>query len=86
MWRHVGGVDAGATLNAIGRIIVASVVASGLAVLVWWGVDAEVGRSILGQILSVGLGLGVGTAVYVGACRVLRVRELGSLFALRHAA
>ena len=85
MWRRVGGVDTGATLFAIGRIIVASIVASGLAVLVWWGVDAEVGRSILGQILSVGLGLLVGTLAYLGACRLLGVRELGSLFALRRA-
>ena len=86
MWRHVGGVDARETLFAIGRIIVASVAASALAVLVWWGVDTEVGRSILGQILSVGLALGLGTAAYLGACRILRVRELGSLFALRRAA
>jgi hypothetical protein len=28
----------------------------------------------------------VGTAAYLGACRVLGVRELGSLFALRRAA
>ena len=36
MWRRVGGVEAAATLTALTRIIVASVVASGLAVLVWW--------------------------------------------------
>jgi peptidoglycan biosynthesis protein MviN/MurJ (putative lipid II flippase) len=86
MWRHVGGVDTRETLLAIGRIIVASVAASALAVLVWWGVDTEVGRSVLGQILSVGLALGLGTAAYLGVCRILRVRELGSLFALRRAA
>ena len=33
MWRRVGGVEAAATLTALTRIIVASVVASGLAVL-----------------------------------------------------
>ncbi len=41
------------------------------------------GRGTVGQILSVGLALGVGTAAYLGACRVLGVRELGSLLALR---
>ena len=65
------------------RIILASVVASGVAVLVWWGVDGALGRSIVGQILSVGLGLGAGTLAYLGACRVLGVRELGSVLALR---
>jgi hypothetical protein len=53
-------------------------------VAVWWGIDAVVGRSTIGQILSVGLGLGVGTAGYLGASRLLGVRELGSLLALRH--
>jgi putative peptidoglycan lipid II flippase len=83
MWRRVGGVEAATTLTALVRIIVASVVASGVAVLVWWGVDGALGRSIVGQILSVGLGLGAGTVAYLGACRVLGVRELGSLLALR---
>jgi len=52
-------------------------------VLVWWGIDAALGRGTLGQILSVGTALGVGTGAYLGACRVLGVRELGSLLALR---
>jgi len=83
MWRRVGAVDTGATMLALGRIVVAAVLASGLAVLVWWGVDAVAGRSTLGQVVSVGAGLGIGTVAYVGACRVLGVRELGSLFELR---
>jgi hypothetical protein len=73
----------GATLSALARIIVASVVASGLAVAVWWAIDAALGRSTVAQILSVGLALGLGTAAYLGSCRLLGVRELGSLLALR---
>ncbi len=83
MWRRIAGVGAAATLAALARILVASVVASALAVLVWWGVDAAAGRSLVGQILSVGLALSVGTGGYLGACRLLGVRELGSLFELR---
>ena len=86
MWRRIGGVEAASTLTALTRIIVASVVASALAVGVWWAVDAAVGRSTIGQILSVGLGLGVGTVGYLGISRLLGVRELGSLFALRRGA
>ncbi len=86
MRRRLGGVDTAATVAALTRIIVAAAAASGLAVLVWWGIDAAAGRSIPAQILSVGLALGVGTAAYVGACRILGVRELGSLFALRRGA
>jgi putative peptidoglycan lipid II flippase len=83
MWRRVGDVGAAATLTALARIVVASVLASGLAVVVWWGLDAALGRSTVGQIVSVGLGLVVGTLGYLGASRLLGVRELGSLFALR---
>jgi putative peptidoglycan lipid II flippase len=83
MWRRVAGVGAAATLTALARILVASVVASALAVLVWWGVDAAAGRSLVGQILSVGLALSAGTCGYLGACRLLGVRELGSLLELR---
>jgi putative peptidoglycan lipid II flippase len=83
MWKRVGGVELGATLSALARIIVASVVASGLAVAVWWAIDAALGRSTVAQILSVGLALGLGTAAYLGSCRLLGVRELGSLLALR---
>ena len=85
MWRRVGGVEAAATLTALTRIIVASVVASVLAAAVWWGLDAALGRSTIGQIVSVGLGLGVGTVGYLGASRLLGVREVGSLLALRRA-
>jgi putative peptidoglycan lipid II flippase len=83
MWKRVGGVELGATLSALARIIVASVVAAGVSVGVWWAIDAVLGRSTVAQILSVGLALTAGTAVYLGACRVLGLRELGSLLALR---
>jgi len=83
MRNRVRDVDARATAGALGRIVAASIVAAGLSVLAWWGVDAVVGRSLGAQLVSVGLGLGVATVAYVASCRVLRVRELGSLFALR---
>jgi hypothetical protein len=86
MWRRIGGVEAASTLTALTRIIVASVAASAVAVGIWWAVDAAVGRSMIGQIVSVGLGLAVGTVGYLGISRLLGVRELGSLFALRRGA
>jgi putative peptidoglycan lipid II flippase len=77
------GVEAAATLSALARILVASVIGSAVAALVWWGLDEALGRSLGGQIVSVGLGLTIATVAYVLACRVLGVRELGSLLALR---
>ena len=81
--RRVRAVDAATTLSALARIVVASAVAAGVAVLVWWGLDAAVGRSIGGQLVSVGCGLAIGTVSYLAVCRLLGVRELGSLLALR---
>ncbi len=83
MRNRVRDVDARATAGALGRIVAASIVAAALSVLAWWGVDAVVGRSLGAQLVSVGLGLGVATVAYVASCRVLGVRELGSLLALR---
>ena len=77
------GVERGPTVTAILRILVAAVVATGVATLLWWGLDEALGRSLLAQIVSLGLGLASGTAAYLGACRVVGVRELGTLFALR---
>jgi putative peptidoglycan lipid II flippase len=85
MWRRVGGVQAATTLAALARILVASAAASAVAVGVWWAIDALLGRELVGQVLSVGLGLSVGTVAYLGASRLLGVRELGSLLGLRRA-
>ena len=85
MRSRVPDVDTAASLGALARILVASAVAAGAAVLAWWGLDELVGRSLPGQLVSVGVGLGVAGLVYVASCRVLRVRELGSLLELRRA-
>jgi peptidoglycan biosynthesis protein MviN/MurJ (putative lipid II flippase) len=86
MWRRVGRAERGHTIGALGRILVASAVACGLALVVWWGIDAALGRSTAAQVVSVGLALAIAAAGYLGACRVLGVRELGSLLALRRRA
>jgi putative peptidoglycan lipid II flippase len=84
MQRRVrAGVALAVTLSALARILVASVVGAGVATLVWWGLDSALGRSLGGQIVSVGLGLGIATGAYALASRLLGVRELGSLLALR---
>ena len=78
-----GGVELAATLSALTRILVASVVAAGIAALVWWGLDAALGRSLVAQIVSVGGALALGTGAYLLLSRLLGVRELGSLLSLR---
>jgi hypothetical protein len=72
-----------ATLGSLMRITVVSAAATMVSLIAWWGLDAVVGRSLLGQLLSVGIGLAVGTVVYLVLCRAWRVRELNALQALR---
>jgi hypothetical protein len=65
------------------RVVVASAVLAGAAYGTWYVLDRELGRSFVGQLASVGSALLIGTAVYLLACRALKVRELGALLALR---
>jgi hypothetical protein len=50
---------------------------------VWYGLDEVLGRSLSAQVLSVGIGVAAGTAVFLAAAVLLRVRELQALRSLR---
>jgi putative peptidoglycan lipid II flippase len=81
--RRLGRIDFRQIADSVTRILVASAVVGGATYGVWYGIDQIVGRSFVGQLLSVGTALAAGVVVYLVACRVLRVRELGALLALR---
>ena len=49
----------------------------------WRGLDSALGRALWAQLISVGTALVVGTAAYLVSCRLLGVRELNALLALR---
>jgi putative peptidoglycan lipid II flippase len=80
---RLGHLEGRQTADSFGRISAASLALAGIAFGVWYGLDQAVGRSFGGQLISVGVALVVGTVVYLGACRALRVRELEALLALR---
>jgi putative peptidoglycan lipid II flippase len=80
--RRLGRIDLGRTLPAIARITVASAVAA-LAYFVWLPLDAELGRSFAGQVGSLLPALVAGTVLYLGACRLLGVREMDAVLSLR---
>jgi putative peptidoglycan lipid II flippase len=83
MRRRLGRLGFGAIADSVMRIVVASAALAGAAYGIWYVIDRGLGRSFAGQLASVGLALVVGTAVYLLACRALKVRELGALLALR---
>jgi putative peptidoglycan lipid II flippase len=63
-------------------IVIASAVLAGVCYGVWYGLDDVAGRSLGGQVASVGLGLLAGTLAYLLVCRLLGVRELQTLLSL----
>ena len=81
--RRVGLAEFARTAEAVARIVAASAVLGAVALGVWYGIDAVVGRGFLGQLLSVGGAALAGGAAYLGACRVLGVREMQALLSLR---
>ena len=64
-------------------VTVASALLGVTSYAVWRGLDEAFGRSFLAQLVSLGLALVAGGAVYLAACRALRVRELATLLSLR---
>jgi putative peptidoglycan lipid II flippase len=71
------------TVASTTRVVLASVIFGGVAFAVWYGLDHALGRSFGGQLLSMTIALGLGTAAYLVSCRALGVRELNALLALR---
>ena len=65
------------------RILVASALAGAVAFGVWWVLDDLLGRELWAQVLSLGAGLAAGALVYLAVARLLGVRELQALHALR---
>lgn len=82
--KRLGGrLGFGETANGVARITLASLAAAAVGFAVWWVVDRRVGRSTGAQILSLGLGIAAAIDLYLAACLLLRVREMGTLLSLR---
>ncbi len=84
--RRLGRLELRETADSMWRILIASAAVAGASFGTWYLLDHALGRGFLGQLVSVGCALAVGTIVYLISCRALRVRELGALLALRRRA
>jgi putative peptidoglycan lipid II flippase len=83
MRRRLGRIEFGEIGDSLVRIVVASAFLAAAAYGTWYGLDRVLGRSFLGQLVSVLMALVVAITVYVLAAKALKVRELGALLALR---
>jgi putative peptidoglycan lipid II flippase len=80
--RRIGGLEGRRMLDAYGRITLAAVIAAAAALGVWYALDAELGRGVGAQTVSLAAALLAAVAVYLPAARILRVRELDALLSL----
>jgi putative peptidoglycan lipid II flippase len=72
-----------AVAGSVLRILVASAAAAAAGLGAWAGLDQLLGRELWAQILSLTGGFAAAVLVYLGAARLLGVRELDALRALR---
>ena len=81
--RRAGRLDLTATSRSFLLVTVASAALAAVSYGVWRLLDDALGRSLAGQIVSLGTALLAGAAVYLVACRALGVREMSALLSLR---
>ena len=81
--RRLGRIDGGAIAMTTIKVTLASAGVAAAAWYVWHPLDAAFGRSLPGQVGSLGPALAASAAVYLLGCRLLRVRELQALLSLR---
>jgi putative peptidoglycan lipid II flippase len=80
--RRIGSIEGNRILDTYGRTLVASVVTGAVAYGVWYALDDLLGRSGWAQIASVGIAILAAAAAFLGAARILRIRELDTLLSL----
>jgi putative peptidoglycan lipid II flippase len=80
--RRLGRLQGRQTIDAYVRTAVASGLAAAVAFGTWYGLDQWLGRSLGAQIASVGLGVTLAVAAFLGAARILRIQELDALLSL----
>jgi putative peptidoglycan lipid II flippase len=74
--RLLRGLELGRLLSATVRISIAAAALAAIGWIVWDVLDELLGRGLLGQIVSLGVGLAAGLAVYLSVAKLLRVAEL----------
>jgi putative peptidoglycan lipid II flippase len=83
--RQLGGLELGKFVGNAIRVTFASALLAGVSYLVWYGLDQELGRSTIAQLISVSGGLAAGAVTYFVAVLALRVPEARQILRLaRH--
>lgn len=89
MWvvlaRHVGHLPARHVFTSTLRALAASAAIAPIAYGAWWGLAEVVGTALPGQLVAVGVAVGLAALAYIGLTRALRFPEAARIIALvRH--
>jgi putative peptidoglycan lipid II flippase len=80
--RQLHGLDLGRLFETSARVLVAAALLAGVSYVVWYGLDQQLGRGTIAQIVSLGLALATGFATYFAAVLALRVPEANQIVRL----
>jgi putative peptidoglycan lipid II flippase len=73
--RLLHGIEGRRTLLQMLKMLGASALLAGVSYGVWYGLDQALGRSLIAQIVSLGIGIAAGIGVYAAAVYTLRIQE-----------
>ncbi|MGI8461393.1 MAG: murein biosynthesis integral membrane protein MurJ [Solirubrobacterales bacterium] len=76
---RLGGLELPKFASSAVRIVIASGALAAVSYLVWRALDEALGRELGGQLVSMGVALAAGAAVYAGAVYALRLPELDQI-------
>jgi putative peptidoglycan lipid II flippase len=81
--RHeFGGLELRRLTQTTIKITIAAAALAAVSFGVWDVLDSALGRGLLGQIVSLGVGLGLGGLVYLGMAKLLQIAELDQIMRL----
>jgi putative peptidoglycan lipid II flippase len=81
--RRFGRIEGAETTRTTLLVALASIPLALVSFGVWFALDEALGRSFLGQLVSLSAALAAGGLAYLFSCRLLGVRELNALLSLR---
>ena len=80
--RQLDGLELRRLVATTAKIAIAAGALAGVAFGAWDLLDNALGRGLLGQLVSLGMALGLGGLTYLGMARLLRIAELDQIMRL----
>jgi putative peptidoglycan lipid II flippase len=71
----LGGIEGRTTLTAMAKMLASSALLAGVSYGVWYGLDQALGRAFIAQVISLGVGIAAGIAVYAAAVWLFHIEE-----------